>query len=63
MLINYLKGATGDAINLMMSAAAFNFKSRINKIRQTLFFAFFQFVSSLQLFSAILFLKPVEDGC
>lgn len=63
MLINYLKGVAGDAINLMMSAAAFNFKSRINKIRQALFFAFSQFVCTLQLFSAIPFLKPVEGPC
>ena len=42
MITNYLKGATGDAINIMMSAAAFNFKSWMNKIRRKLFFALSQ---------------------
>ncbi len=42
MLTNYLKGATGDAINIMMSAAAFNFKSWMNKIKRKFSFVFFQ---------------------
>lgn len=42
MLINYLKGTAGDAINIMMSAAAFNFKSWMNKIKRKFSFAFFQ---------------------
>jgi len=41
MLVNYLKGIAGDAINLMMSAAAFNFKSWMNKIKRKFSFAFF----------------------
>ncbi len=60
MLINYLKGVAGDAINLMMSAAAFNFKSRINKIRQELFFALAKFVFAMQLIPSLLFLNPLK---
>ena len=41
MLVNYLKGIAGDAINLMMSAAAFNFKSWMNKLKRKFSFAFF----------------------
>ena len=36
---NYLSGKLGDKINVMMAAAAFNFKSRINKILHPLFWA------------------------
>ncbi len=42
MIVNYLKGSIGDAINILMSAAAFNFKSWMNKKKQKLFFALFQ---------------------
>lgn len=34
MLKNYLKGSFGDRINVMMAAAAFNFKKWMNKIRK-----------------------------
>jgi IS5 family transposase len=50
MLKNYLKGVAGDAINLMMSAAAFNFKSYINKIRRKFYFVFFQTRLQISLF-------------
>jgi IS5 family transposase len=55
MLINYLKGTAGDAINILMSAAAFNFKSWMNKIKRKLFFAFPDFVPQLNLLMLILF--------
>ena len=29
---NYLKGVVGDAVNLMLSAAAFNFKRAMNDL-------------------------------
>jgi IS5 family transposase len=35
MIKNYLKGSIGDQINPMMAAAAFNFKSWLNKYRKT----------------------------
>ena len=38
MAKNYLKGKIGDKINVMLAAAAFNFKSWLNKITQKLFF-------------------------
>lgn len=59
LLVNYLKGVEGDAINLMMSAAAFNFKSRINKIRQRLIFAFIKIFNQLQLDFPLLLVKPI----
>lgn len=49
MLKNYLKGIAGDAINLMMSAAAFNFKSWMNKIKQKFSFAFLQINMQIQI--------------
>ncbi len=33
MARNYLKGVIGDAINLFMAAAAFNFKKRMRAVR------------------------------
>ena len=39
MIRNYLKGTHGDAINLMMAAAAMNFKRMMNKwAKQITFF-------------------------
>ena len=38
MIRNYLKGATGDAINVMLAAAAMNFKRIMNKWRDQLIF-------------------------
>ena len=35
---NYLKGTIGDAINLLLAAAAFNFKKWLNAVAQGLFF-------------------------
>lgn len=35
---NFLKGKTGDKINAMFAAAAFNFKSWMNKLKEKLFF-------------------------
>ena len=34
---NYLKGVVGDAINLMLSAAAFNFKRAMNALLDFIF--------------------------
>jgi IS5 family transposase len=36
---NYLKGAIGDAINLLLAAAAFNVKKWLNALAQGLLFA------------------------
>ena len=38
---NYLKGAIGDAINLLLAAAAFNIKKWLNALAQGIFFALF----------------------
>jgi IS5 family transposase len=38
---NYLKGALGDAINLLLAAAAFNCKKWMNALAQGLFFVLF----------------------
>jgi hypothetical protein len=40
----FLKGTKGDSINALMAAAAFNFKSLINKIKQGLFDLFEMFI-------------------
>ena len=40
MIRNYLKGTTGDAINVMLAAAAMNFKRIMNKWTQQLIFSF-----------------------
>ena len=37
---NFLKGTIGDAINLLLAAAAFNFKKWLNAVSQGLFFVF-----------------------
>jgi len=53
MIRNYLKGTVGDAINLMLSAAAMNFKRMMNKWKEQLIFFtvkllhFFIFYSNL----------------
>lgn len=39
MIRNYLKGTIGDEINLMMAAAAFNFKRLLRKIENEIIFA------------------------
>jgi IS5 family transposase len=36
MVLNYLKGVNGDAINLFMAAAAFNFKKWMRAVQQSL---------------------------
>ena len=41
MARNYLKGTVGDAINLLMAAAAFNCKKWMNALADGLFFVFF----------------------
>jgi len=33
MIRNYLKGTIGDEINVLLAAAAFNFKKKLNQIR------------------------------
>lgn len=48
MSVNYLKGSTGDAINILMSAAAFNFKSWMNKTKRKVLFVFFQIHSFIE---------------
>ena len=40
MIRNYLKGTAGDAINVMMAAAAMNFKRIMNKWTQQFIFCF-----------------------
>ena len=40
MIRNYLKGTAGDAINVMMAAAAMNFKRIMNKWKQQFIFCF-----------------------
>ena len=41
---NYLKGTTGDALNLLLAAAAFNCKKWLNALTQGLLFALFTFL-------------------
>ena len=36
---NYLKGTIGDAINLLLAVAAFNFKKWMRAVAQRIFFA------------------------
>ena len=51
MIRNYLKGTVGDAINVMLSAAAMNFKRMMNKWKEQLVFwalKLLHFISFLQ---------------
>jgi len=45
---NFLKGITGDSINLMLAAAAFNFKKLMRKLKN--FFGFFYMNSQINIF-------------
>ena len=47
LLRNFLKGNVGDSINLMLAAAAFNFKKLMRQLLEYLFFRFTVF-NSLQ---------------
>ena len=40
MLRNYLKGTSGDKINTLLAAAAFNFKKKLNRIKVELSYFF-----------------------
>ena len=40
---NYLKGTVGDAVNLLLSAAAFNCRKWMRAVAQMLFFVLFTF--------------------
>ena len=46
MIRNYLKGTAGDAINVMMAAAAMNFKRIMNKWKEDIFL-FLYFIVNL----------------
>jgi len=46
MMRNYLKGSVGDSINLMLTAAAFNFKKRMREIQYTFWSIFLAFLIS-----------------
>ena len=46
MIRNYLKGTTGDAINVMLAAAAMNFKRIMNKWKEDIFL-FLYFIANL----------------
>ena len=46
MLRNYLKGSSGDKINTLLAAAAFNFKKKLNRIKVELSY-FFIFMANL----------------
>lgn len=41
MIRNYLKGSIGDSINLLLAAAAFNFKKWMREIKELLFLFFY----------------------
>ena len=41
LIRNFLKGSIGDSIDLMLAAAAFNFKKWMRKIKELLFFLFY----------------------
>lgn len=46
---NYLKGSVGDQVNLMMAAAAFNFKSWMNEMARKIFFVLDFFIFQIVL--------------
>lgn len=62
---NFLKGKKGDKINAMLAAAAFNFKSWMNKMKEKVFFVFHYYLHFLcSIFFATLFLpefRVVKD--
>jgi IS5 family transposase len=55
---NYLKGASGDAVNLLLAAAAFNMKKWLNILTQGLFFALFFLCPLNRLKEGNLYLMP-----
>jgi len=61
MVRNYLKGVVGDAINVILSAAAMNFK-RIMNIIQNEEGSFVPIFSRLILFCLHFFLSPKNEN-
>ena len=47
LLRNYLKGSVGDAINLMLAAAAYNFKKLMRQLLAYLFLRFAAIISMM----------------
>lgn len=50
MIRNYLKGTAGDAINLILAAAAMNFKRMINKWKEQIVFFVLRLLQSLNFY-------------
>jgi len=57
MIRNYLKGTVGDAINLMLSAAAMNFKRMMNKWKEQLIFFALRSLHLLLFYRNIFFIR------
>lgn len=63
MLRNFLKGAKGDQINLLMAAAAFNFKKWMNKFAAS-FICLFEIAAEIMTWTkTCLFDLEVKEGC
>ena len=58
---NFLKGTEGDKINVLMAAAAFNLKKRLNQIRRVPILAIFRsrLVPIMEIVKPLFCLKPV----
>ena len=63
MIVNYLKGAIGDAINILMSAAAFNFKSWMNKKKAKLFCALSQIQTIITFLAFTIYYSKLKSTC
>ena len=63
MLVNYLKGSIGDAINILMSAAAFNFKSWMNKKKAKLFCVLSQIRTIIALLDFTIYYSKLKSTC
>jgi IS5 family transposase len=60
MIRNYLKGTTGDAINLILAAAAMNFKRMINKWKEQIAFWALQLLQLFIFYSASFFNRNLK---
>jgi transposase, IS5 family len=60
MIRNYLKGTVGDAINLILAAAAMNFKRMINKWKEQIAFFIFKLLHLFIFYSNSFFNRNVK---
>lgn len=60
MIRNYLKGTIGDAMNLILAAAAMNFKRIINKWKEQIAFFVLRLLKSLSLYCTLFIIRNLK---